>query len=128
MLQFEIALGQWVADKLRFTNNAHDSRVQAHADCFSGLGAAVLASAGVLIALGAAMLARTADPRASIVPIAMLAMFAFGFSHAGYTFARRAPHVTWRFLRVAKCALVISIVGLALSFAPVAITVARMFQ
>jgi hypothetical protein len=99
-----------------------------HTDAFSGAASAALGTLGFLIGLAATLGGLATDPRKSFVALAIIAAIGFGCSYFGYRFGRRAPHVTRRFLGMAKYAVVISAAGMVLPVVSLVVAVASIFQ
>lgn len=123
---FSLVIGQRAAESLRDSKTSRDVLPQERTDALSGAASAVIASFGVLIGLAATLTAGLmADPKGSLAAIAIIAGVGFGCSYFGYYFGRRAPHVTDRFLGMAKYAVVVSAVGMVLPLVSLAVAAVR---
>jgi FtsH-binding integral membrane protein len=120
--------GQNAAESLRDSKTSRSSSPGGDTDALSGAASALLGSVGLLIGLSATLAAFATEPRTSLVAIVIIAAIGFGCSYFGYQFGRRAPHVTRRFLGMAKYAVVVSAAGMILPVVSLVVTAARTFQ
>lgn len=120
-----LVIGQNAAEALRGSNKSRGRIPEEQTDALSGAASAVLGSIGLLIGLSAILGGLLADPGRSFVALAIIAGIGFGCSYFGYYFGRRAPHVTDRFLGMAKYAVVVSAAGMVLSVVSLVVTAAR---
>ena len=106
-----LLFGQIAAESTRDPKRRGATFLDDRTDKLSGAASAVLASFGLLLGLSSTFMAALADTSASFVPIAIIAIVGFGCSCFASYFGRRAPHVTDRFLGMARYAVVVSSVG-----------------
>jgi hypothetical protein len=122
-----LVIGQNAAEALRVSKNSRDVLPQERTDALSGAASAVLGSFGFLIGLSATLGGLLADTGKSFAALAIIAGIGLGCSYAGYYFGRRAPHVTRRFLGMAKYAVVASAAGMVLAGVSLVLIAARIF-
>ena len=123
---FALVLGQNAAEARR-NSSGSASFPDKHADALTGVAAAILGSFGLLIGLIATSIGLLREPGESIAAIAIIAFIGLGCSWSGSYFGHRAPHVTSRFLGLAKYAVVASVAGMILSVVSLLVAAARTF-
>jgi hypothetical protein len=122
-----LLFGQIAAESTKDPEKRGSTFLDGKEDALSGVASAILGSFGLLLGLSSLWLIDSADTITGFFAIVIIAILGFGCSYFGSYFGRRAPHVTNRFLGVARYAAVISSVGAIVCVASPLVAAAKIF-
>lgn len=123
-----MVVGQNAAESLRGSKGSRNLLPQERTDAFSGVASAFLGIVGLAIGMLATLGGLLAFPGKSFAALAIVAGIGFGCSCAAYHFGRRVPHVTDRFLGMAKFAVMAASAGMVLAVLSLVLAAASFFS
>lgn len=122
-----LLFGQVAAESTKDPEKRGSTFLDGKEDAQSGVASALLGSFGLLLGLFSLWLSVSAVTAAGFAAIVTIAILGFGCSCFGSYFGRRAPHVTDRFLGMARYAVVVSSLGAIVCVVSPVVAAAKIF-